>query len=69
MTAETKEARCDRMELEIIGLEADFERAAGADIFRIGLALDMRRNSLNYVRDLSRREYEIADLDTRVIAK
>lgn len=65
MTFETQADRIARMTLEVIELQQQFDTCDKADKFKIGLTLNLRENSLEYVRELSKAGYARADLDTR----
>lgn len=69
MTFELQADRIARMELEVLDLQLQFDSCEKADKFRIGLTLNLRENSLEYVRELSMAGYARADLDTRAGAR
>ena len=66
MSLETKKDRIARMEREVIDLQLQYDTCAAADKFRIGVTLDMRKCSIDYVRTLNHAAYAMADLDTRL---
>ena len=69
MTFETQDNRIARMTQEVIELQQQFDTCDKADKFRVGVTLNMRQNSLEYVRELPTAVYAMADLDTRVLAR